>query len=148
LQATIEEVSHENLLLIHQLLLNLTRQQLGYSVEDRIFGAVLGRALRLGRIVVLPCLTVNNRILRTHFNSENAPIVSEKLSHLSGMLQNRPAVSVVAARAECFPDQAWGTSFMAQQLLGHLAYRGSAVCVDKDLFTFPRLVERAVRNPC
>ena len=144
LQAAIEEVSHANLLLIRQLVLKMTRQQLAQSVSDRVFGAVLGRTLRLGRVIAVPCLTVNNRILRTHLNANNLLIFNEKLARLSAMLHARPAVTIVAARAECFPEQDWGTSFMAQQLLQHLAYRGQAVCVDKDLFVLPRTVEHAV----
>jgi hypothetical protein len=145
LQGTIEKVLAQNFCLIRQVLRSVVVRELGQEVPDRIFGAILGRALRFGTVAALPCLTVNNKILRTYLLASRFPELQTKLQASTDLLRSQSAVSILAVQSSCFPEREWGSSYMAQQLMGHLALRGLAVFVDKDLFSWPRVVEDAVR---
>lgn len=145
LQSTIEKGLAQNFCLIRPVLRSVVVRELGQEVPDRIFGAILGRALRCGTVMALACLTVNNKILRTYLLASRMHELQSKLQLSTSLLRSQSAVSVLAVQSSCFPDRGWATSYMAQQLMGHLALRGLAVFVDKDLFTWPRVVENAVR---
>jgi len=144
LQSGIETVLSQHFCLIRPVLRSIVARDLEQDVPDRIFGAVLGRALRLGTVMALACLTVNNKILRTHFLASRHSELQEKLKISVALLRSQSAVSVMALQARCFPQREWATTYMAQQLLGHLALRGLAVYVDKDLFSWPKVVDDAV----
>jgi hypothetical protein len=146
LQGTIEKVLAQNFCLIRQVLRSVVVRELGQEVPDRIYGAILGRALRFGTVAALPCLTVNNKVLRTYLLASRFPELQHKLQVSTDLLRSQSAVSVLAVQSRCFPEREWGSSYMAQQLMGHLALRGLAVFVDKDLFSWPRIVQDAVRT--
>jgi hypothetical protein len=146
LQGTIEGVLASNFCLIRQVLYSVVVRELGQEVPDRIFGAILGRALRFGTVRALACLTVNNKILRTYLLASRFTELQNKLRVSTDLLRSQSAVSVLAVQSSCFPEREWGSSYMAQQLMGHLALRGLAVFVDKDLFSWPKVVEDAVRT--
>lgn len=137
IQTAIEDVLADHLLLIRNQLEKSTRELLKEELTDRVLGAVLGRSLRLGAASMLPCLTVNGRVLRMFFHRKNKPQIDEKLRALDDILQQNTAISVDAGQLACFPQRGWGTKFLAKQLLAHLAHRGRAVYVDDDLFTTP-----------
>jgi hypothetical protein len=149
IQTAIEYALGEHLLLTRNQLKKLAEEHIEEAIADRVFGAILGLSCRFGNTCVLPCLTVNGRILRMYFHSQNLPSVEEKLRLLDHLLSERTAVSLEAAQEECFPDRGWSTEFVARQLLCHLSYKGRAVLVDDDLFTSPiPSVVNALRNRC
>src|SRR5262249_52050044 len=137
IQKSIEHAVGEHLLLTRSQVKRLAEEHLEETVADRVFGAVLGLSLRFGLTCVLPCLTVNGRIWRMYFHNRNLPSLGEKLGLLDRLLSERTAVSVEAAQEACFPDRGWSTELIAKQLLSYLAYKGSAVLVDDDLFKSP-----------
>ena len=130
----IEGVARAHFLLARSTLEKLTRERLRESVPDRLFGAVLGKTLRLARIAVIPCLTINGRLMRTYLHSSKLTIFEQKLGQMRNLLLGGVALSTDAAQSSCFPAREWGSSFAAKQLLGHLAFKGEAVFVDNDLF--------------
>ena len=144
LEAAIDSALRAHFCLIRQVLHSVVKRELGEIVPDRIFGAVLGRALHSGRIMAIGCLTINSKVLRTHLHASTYPELTSKLKTLAGLLKSQTAVSVLTAQSACFPNREWGTTYMAQQLLGHLALRGLTVYVDKDLFLWPKDIDNAV----
>src|SRR3982074_3463309 len=63
--ALCEAVANESkmhLLLIRQVLRSSTNKSMGVSIEDRLFGAIVGRLLRVGTLRVLPTLSVNGKL--------------------------------------------------------------------------------------
>jgi len=137
IQNAIEGTLTNHLLMARNHLEKLVRQSLGENVNDRVLGAVLGRSLRLGAVCVLPCLTVNGRVMRMYFHKNNRLMVKTKLASLGSCLSGKTAMSVDNAQFECFPQREWGTRFVVKQLLAHLAYEGRAVFLDEDLFGSP-----------
>jgi hypothetical protein len=137
IQKALEEPLREHLLLVRNQLEKLAKARIGEEVSDRVLGAVIGRSLRLGVGIVLPCLTANGNVLRMYSHCRNLPLLNEKLELLSDLVFAKLAISVEAAQLACFPVRGWGTKFIAKQLLSHLAYKGRAVFVDEDLFASP-----------
>jgi hypothetical protein len=145
--AAIEISSKSNLLVARNLLQKLAEQNLGEELNERIYGAVLGKTLRLARVLAIPCLTINARVMRMYIHPSNLAIYQSKLKSLRASLDNGTAVSTDAAQLTCFPERGWSTKFIAKQLLSRLAYTGEAVFVDQDLFASTRLcIEDAPRN--
>jgi hypothetical protein len=147
IQKALEEPLREHLLLVRNQLEKLAKERIGEEVSDRVLGAVIGRSLRFGVGIVLPCLTSNGNILRMYAHSKNLSVLNEKLGLLDALVSEKSAISVEAAQLACFPVRGWGSKFIAKQLLSHLAYRGRAVFVDDDLFASPLpSIEHANRN--
>jgi hypothetical protein len=146
LQVAIEAVLSQNFCLIRQVLYRVVARELEQEIPERVFGAVLGRSLRLGTIRPFASLTVNNKILRTYMLASRLTELQSKLSAVTALLKSQTAVSTLAAQSICFPRREWATSYMAQQLMGHLALRGMAVYVDRDLLSWPKVVEDAIRR--
>lgn len=132
--------------LIRQVLRTVVAKHLQEDVPERIFGAVLGRALHVGAVMSIACLTANRKVLRVYLHPSRQEELSRNLQLLEHVLKSQTALSVLAAQTVCFPNREWGTRYMAQQLLGHLALNGKAVFMDKDLASWPRTIEDAVHK--
>src|SRR4051812_22758018 len=85
INAAITAASREHILLIRQVLLSQTRTRLGIELPDRVFGAVLGRMLKLGEMKVFVTLSLNNKIMRVHYHQGNA----ERLHNAIGNIRVR-----------------------------------------------------------
>jgi hypothetical protein len=144
LQQAIETALKSHFCLIRQVLRSVVKKEVEEEIPDRIFGAVLGRALRHGAVTSLACLTPNGKILRIYLHASRQKELDINLKLILHLLKSQTALSVMAAQAACFPNREWATRYMSQQLLGHLALRGLAVFVDKDLLSWPKVIEHAV----
>lgn len=149
IESAIERVLLDHLTLPRNVLKGKVKEAIeGFGgVSKGLFGAILGRMLRLGVLKVLPCLTVNGKIKRVYIHSLKYEQHKQKVADLTGHLKKNYTLNVKAAHHLCFPENGWATYFMAEDMLGHLAYRGLAVYEDKDLFIWPQEIEDAVCNP-
>jgi hypothetical protein len=145
LQKSIETALAAHFCLIRPVLQNVVGRELAETIPDRVFGAVLGRALRFGTVRAVACLTINNNILRIYLLASRYPEFDKKVQASIALLKSQSAVSVLAVQSACFPSREWGSRYMAQQVMGYLALRGLAVFVDKDLFSWPRGIDDAIR---
>jgi hypothetical protein len=149
IRKAVEQAARERLLVVRKQLEKVAKERIGEDVSERVLGAVIGRSLRLGITIVLPCLTINGHILRMYSHKDNVPEIRGKLALLDALLTEKTAISVEAGQSACFPGRGWETKFLARQLLSHLAYKGRAVFVDDDLFASPLpVIQDALRNRC
>jgi hypothetical protein len=137
IQKAVEQSASEQLLLVRNQLEKATRERIGEDIGERVLSAVIGRTLRYGALTILPCLTINARILRSYFHKIRLLEINQKLELLDRLITEKTAMSVEAAQSACFPEREWSTKFFAKQLLSHLAYKGRAVFLDEDLFASP-----------
>ena len=149
IRKAVEQAARERLLLVRKQLEKVAKERIGEEVSERVLGAVIGRSLRLGITIVVPCLTINGRVLRMYSHKDNIVDIREKLALLDALLTEKTAMSVEAGQSACFPGRGWETKFLARQLLSHLAYKGRAVFIDDDLFASPiPSIKDALRNRC
>ena len=144
LEESILESTLPHQTLVRNSVVKLTREAIGEEIPDRVFGAVFGKMLKLGRIRAIPCQTINGRILRVYLNDEKSTTLDEQLDIVRHMLRSSTAVDIRTAQRRCFPERGWGTYVASQHLLMHLVFLGHAVYADGDLFIWPTEVEDAV----
>ena len=148
IESSIESILLEHLTLSRKVLQGAVNERLidHGGVPKRLLGAILRRALRLGVMFEVPCLTENGKIKRVYMHSRNYPQYREKLAMLTDLLKRNYILDVRAAHSRCFPENGWASYYMAGDMLGHLAYLGRAVFEDSDMYTWPQDVEDAVCN--
>ena len=146
LEETLEKCTADHQTLVRHAIVKLTRDALGESIPDRIFGAVFGRMLGLGVLTTIPCRTINGRILRVYINTNSLDAFHDDLNRVRELLKSSSAVATRTVQRRCHPDRGWGTYATSQHLLSHLVFLGQAVYVDEDLFTWPTEIENAVRK--
>ncbi len=144
--AVIEDSLLPHLTMLRNPLAKLVREEVKHPVERRLFTAILGRLLRLGRITCFPCLTINGKVLRTLVHRDQIGTFQEQLEWTVGALRENGVLAVRTVERHCFPEPKWGTWVSSSNLLAHAAYKGYAVYADKDRFTWPGEIENAVRS--
>jgi hypothetical protein len=138
------EASSRHLSLDRGSLRKVMSELVGTQVEDRIFGALLGRALRLGHIVSVPCLSEGSRVFRVHVAAPRLAEFESARSQLAKRAAETTIVSVTETERLILGQRRWGTWSSASHLLASAAERGQLVRLDKQLFRWPREVYSAV----
>jgi len=137
------DVLLDHLLLIRQVLKAKVQENCSFSLTDRIFGAVLGRMLKMGELKVLLCLTANFKRMRVIYHSKNHDRLNEIIAAVRAKVLIAGSVSTSEVQASYF-EGLWAGYYMAQQVCGALSYRGYLVHTDRDQFVLPREVIDAV----
>jgi len=144
IEGVINNVTLPHLTLIKNSVGKLTRESFSEPPTDKIFGAVFGKMLRLGRIKAITCMTENVRVYPVFLNSSNAEKLADSLEVVKDMLCTSKLVSTREVRRRLFPDEGWGTWPTANNLLQHLAFLGYAIYQDRDSFYWPADIEDAI----
>src|SRR5688572_16371002 len=143
---SIAAASSNNLLMTKNHILAVCREDLKIELPDRLASAAFGRLLALGRISVLPCLTINNRVFRLYFSKQWFPTVIEVLSRTRILLLERGALTP----AEVISHNAFTAEindFVATQILWHFAYKGSAMWAGDNTFVSAHeVIANAIRR--
>jgi hypothetical protein len=69
-----------------------------------------------------------------------------KIRQAKQLLRQNKTLSPSELEAECFPQRKWGTLAASKFILQHLAYIGTAVFHDQEIFGWPSEVENAFRH--
>jgi hypothetical protein len=151
LKRGLEELSHAILRgiqghasLDRRLLLSVTAKEIGHRLDQRVFDAVLGSELRLGRIDRIPCASESGKVFRILVAAERLPEFNRRCNGVREWLQREGTVAVRDVRGRYF-DGGWGTWWSAAHLLCRLVLVGCARYVDRYTFAWPEGLENAVR---
>jgi hypothetical protein len=146
LQETVLRICREHLILPRGSLNKLVTEELAEKLDKNLVGAVVGRLLSLGELHALPCLSVNSLPFYALASAERAAELGELIHRTQEFLRENGTLSPREVQSLCFPDRAWGTYMASSLILNHLAYLGTAVFLDRELFAWPMEVEDALRE--
>jgi len=139
----IVSTSREHILLIRQVLRSEAQKQLDFELSDRVFGAVLGRMLKLGEMKVLLALSINLKVLRILFHETNHDTITSILDAAKHELLRSHRITTKEVQARHFAGR-WAGYYMAQQVCGALVYLGVATQPDRDLYELTTELIRAL----
>lgn len=133
---------------------SLTRSHLEWQVQKeiknridrRVFGALLGAALRRGIIDQIPCAAESGKVFRVYIHATSRSLFDDRLVAVIARLRKDRVLPVRVVRDVLFPLGGWGTWSSASHILARLALRGSAKYVDAKTFAWPEEVDHAVRQ--
>jgi hypothetical protein len=123
-------------------LLSSVAKLLGHRLDQRVFDAIVGSQLRLGRIDRIPCQAAEGAIFRSVVAAERSEEFHRRCEELAGWLRETRVLTVRAVR-ERFFDEGWGTWSSASHLVGRLVLVGRARYVDRFTCAWPEGLERA-----
>jgi hypothetical protein len=146
IQESLLAVTSKHLILLRPSLSKLVREELGTESDHVAFGAILGRLLCIGELAELVCLTVNSRKLEAFVSGKRVLELNAHLAEVEAILRIRGTLSPREVQTLCFSKREWGSYVASVSILGHLAYLGKAVFIDKDLFAWPKEVDDALRE--
>jgi hypothetical protein len=128
-----------------RLLLNAVARDLDDWLDQRVFGAVLGGQLRLGRVESIPCASINDKAFRVYVSADGCVTFLHRVEEVRTWLQEVRALKVRDVQSRYFPNGGWGTWSCAAHILARVVLIGSAQYIDKYSFTWPDGLENAVR---
>lgn len=139
LKAVVEVQASRHLSIARVVLKKLVVTDLGISsMEDRLFSAVLGAALRSGKLESVVCASKNDRGYRVYLESGRLLQWRDALTKAISLLEHRRVVQVRELERQIFGARAYNTWSSSSHVLAHLSYRGTVEMVAPDTF---RLVE-------
>ncbi len=110
----------------------LSREKAGIDrIERRLFGAVLGRQLRLGRLESIVCSSIHGKLFRVFVNSENVEKFRASLATAREILWDKSVLQVQTLEKEIFGRRSYNTWSSSSHLLARLVYMGVAEQIDK-----------------
>jgi hypothetical protein len=145
LETVIAEQSHKYFLCSRSGLDKQVSDFLGNSPGRAMLSAVFGRLRRVGTIDALTGVTFENKSFYSYFHIKRRNEVVKAIADTTETLKQQETLSVRQVQMRFFPSKPWGSFGAASALLGHLAWRGFAAQVDKDIYAWPREVADAFR---
>jgi hypothetical protein len=111
-------------------------EELGLDeIDDRVFGAVLGRLQCLGAVGELLVFSKSDKIFRVYYASANEQKLAAAIKEGRKLLAKKQRVLVKDLEQLLFPRREYNTWSAAQHVLGHLSYVGVATQVDDMTFS-------------
>lgn len=145
LETLIAEQSYKLFLCSRSSLEKQVSDFLGNSPGRTMLSAVFGRLRRVGMIDALTGVTSENRCFYSYFHIKRRHEVIGAIAETMNTLKQQETLSVRQVQMRFFPSKPWGSFGAASALLSHLAWRGFAAQVDKDIYAWPREVADAIR---
>ena len=139
LRTAIEEVLASHLTVAKNVLKKLVQDRLGGApIEDKVFSAVLGWALRCGNIDAIVCGSKNDKPFRVFIHASHLPQWRNAVEDATAILLAKHELIVRHLEKRIFCARAYNTWSSTAHVLGYLSYRGVAEFIQNDTC---RLVE-------
>jgi hypothetical protein len=127
----IELVASEHLCVTKNVLRKLVRTKIApREVEDKVFSAILGSAMRLGAIDSIVCASKNDRPYRALVHSSKLADFDDALAAAVKALQDDGTLAVADLEARLFGTRRYNTWSASSSVLAHLSYRGFSAIDD------------------
>lgn len=105
-------------------------------LDDRIFGAVLGRAEQKGLIDEMLVGSKNDKPFRAYFSTQNTARVHGCLGRATTLLARKGRLQVRELESELFKIRQYNTWSCASHFLSRLSYLGTARALDQMTFEY------------
>ena len=128
------------------MLLTAVARALSMRFDQRVFNAVIGFQLRLGRFDRIPCAAESGKTFRVLLAMERAETFATRCDEVRAILVRDRTVGVSDVRDRYFRD-GWGGWSAASHILCRLALTGCAIQKDRYTFVWPQELESACRPP-
>lgn len=136
LQAAIESTCTQFLSCARPILRARVTQILGLDeIDDRVFGAVVGRLQSLGKVSELLVFSKTDKVFRAYYSTSHRARILDAIEAGRKLLSNRDRVLVKDLEGSLFPERAYNTWSSAQHILGHLSFVGIATQLDNMTFS-------------
>jgi hypothetical protein len=142
----IDECSKPHLSLTRIVLNSEVQKHLNVTLDQRIFGAILGSQLRLGILDSIPCAAVTGKVLRVYLHNQQLDTFLHNLEITAAELRLRRVVQVRDIEEKLFRQRCWGTWSSAFHILARLVHIGRACYVDRESFCWPPEIENAINK--
>ena len=110
----------------------LAREKAGIDrIETRLFGAVLGRQLRLGQLESMVCSSINGKLFRVYVHPDNVEKFRRSVATARKLLWENTVLQVQLLEKEIFGRRSYNTWSSSSHLLARLIYVGVAEQIDK-----------------
>jgi hypothetical protein len=126
-----------------KMLLSVVSKDLGEFLDLRVFDAVVGSQLRMGRIDRVACTSESGKMFRVLFASERMEEFEDRCTEVADWLRRDGVVAVRDVRRKYFGD-GWGCWSSAAHVGARLVMIGRARHIDRFSFAWPRGLEDAV----
>lgn len=133
LTLSIDGVARTHLTAVRSVLKTLVQGEIG-NVDDRVFGAVLGRCQRFAILDELLVLSRGERLYRAYFHRCEKHKVQSAVRAAGEALADRNEIPVKDFEIVIFGARSYNTWSSASHCLGHHAYTGFAEEVEPGLF--------------
>jgi hypothetical protein len=101
------------------------------EIDDRIFGAVLGMQLRLGKLDELLVASKNDRLYRVYFSTSCRQRLLQSIEITRAQLIKENRVAVKDVESKIFGPRKYNTWSSTSHILGHLNFSGFARQTDE-----------------
>ncbi|MBV9008847.1 MAG: hypothetical protein JO354_06745 [Verrucomicrobia bacterium] len=127
-------------------LAKLVREELGLSTFDkRLFGALLGRQLRLGGVEAILGESTGGKTFWVIVNGQRLSDFQIALDIAENLLIRQRVVSIKELETALFSSRSYGTWSSATHVCGHLVYFGRAQYDDDTVASRPEGLDDAFR---
>ena len=110
----------------------LTRERAGIDrIEKRLFGAVLGRQLRLGQLESIVCSSIHGKHFRVYVHPDNVERFRDSLATARKLLWENSVLQIQKLEKEIFGRPSYNTWSSSSHLLARLVFVGVAEQIDK-----------------
>lgn len=148
LAKAIRQSALQHICLAKNVLGKLARERVGVDrIEKRLFGAILGYQLRLGRLETIVCSSLHNKILRVYVHPEKLKDFRLALEAATELLEKRDVLSVSELESKLFGGRRYNTWSCASHILARLIYIGIAEYIDKYSVRPTPSLQDAFRSP-
>lgn len=144
---TIDKFSRAHLTLAKVVLAKLVRDDLKLSSFDkRLFGALLGRQLRLGSLDAVLCESTGGKTFRALINSQRLLDFKGAVDTAEKILLANGVVPIKEIESAVFSSRSYGTWSSAAHIGAHLVYFGRAQYDDDNILSRPEGLDDALRD--
>ena len=143
----IDRCSRAHLTLAKVVLAKLVRDDLRLpSFDKRLFGALLGRQLHLGRMDAVLCESTGGKTFRAIVNGQRLLDFQCAVETAEKMLLRNGVVSITEVESGLFSARSYGTWSSAAHICAHLVYFGRAQYEDDKTVSRPEGIDDALCN--
>lgn len=121
-------------------------RRIGAVVDKRVFGAIVGEQLRLGRLDSILCASAAGKPFRVLIHADQVPRFTEYVRVIAQQIRVARVLEVTNVERELFVERQWGTWSSASHILARLVFMGHACYLNRSIFAWPSGLENAVRN--
>jgi hypothetical protein len=142
----IDRCSRGHLTLAKVVLAKLVRDDLKLStLNRRLFGALLGRQLRLGHLDAVLCESTGGKTFWAIVNGQRLADFQNAAMTAENLLKTQRVLSIKEVESTLFSTRSYGTWSSAAHVCAHLVYFGRAQYDDDNILSRPEGLDYAVR---